>query len=112
MGDEIGRSPPLVVVNEVDNNPNGADDAAAEQQFFSRNTPGNQAIAVLKEHYEKIVFWHKKLFMLPKGSSFKDYFKEITRLINEWLINQGMCNVHLTCDASVAATEAIKVFKK
>ena len=73
-------------MNEVDNNFNGADDAVAEQQFFWRNTPGNQANEELKECYEEIVFWHKNLYMLPKGSSGKDYIPEITRLINEWLI--------------------------
>ena len=32
------------------------------------------------------MFWRKTFFMLPKGSSGKDYIKEINRLINEWLI--------------------------
>ena len=32
------------------------------------------------------MFWRKTFFMLPKGSSGKDYIKEISRLINEWLI--------------------------
>ena len=62
---------------------------------------------------KKIGFWHKNLFMLSKGSSGKDYIKEITSLINEWLTgSQGICNVRPTCDAGVAATEAIRVFKK
>ena len=65
---------------------NCADDAVAEQQFFWGKTPGNQAIEELKECYEKIMFWRKNWYMLPKGSSGKDYIKEITRLINEWLI--------------------------
>ena len=53
--------------------------------------------------------------MLPKGSSGKDYIKEIIR-IHQWVVdrksNHGMCNVRLTCDADVAATESIKIFKK
>ena len=76
----------VAAVNEVNNNLNGADDAVAEQQFFRGNAPGNQAIEELKECYEKIVFWRKNLFMITKRSSRKDYIKEITRLINEWLI--------------------------
>ena len=86
MDDEAGRPPPLLAVNRVGNNLNGADDAVAEQQFFWGNKPGNQAINDWKECYEKIVFWHKNLYMLPKGSSGKDYITEITSLINEWLI--------------------------
>ena len=111
----VGRPPPLAAVNEDDNNRNGANDAVAEQQFFWGNRPRNQGIEKLKECNEKIVSWCKNLFMLPDGSSAKDYVKEITRLINKWLIrksNREMCNVHLTYDASVIATEAIKVFQK
>ena len=86
MDDEVGRPPPSEAVNEVNNNLNGADDAVAEQQFSWGNTPGNQTIEELKECYEKIVFWRRNLFTLPKGSSGKDYIKGITRMINEWLI--------------------------
>ena len=86
MKDEVGRLPPLAALNKVDNNLNEADDAVAQQEFFSRNIPGNQATEELKECYEKIVFWRKNLFMLPKESMFKDCIKEITKLINEWLI--------------------------
>ena len=83
MDDEASRPPPLLAVNRVGNNLNGADDAVAKKRFFWGNTPGNQAV---KECYEKIVFWHKNLYMLPTGSSGKDFTREITRLINEWLI--------------------------
>ena len=86
MDNEVGRPPPLAAVNEVGNILNGADDPVAQQRFFWGNTPGNQAIEELKECYEKIVFWRKNLFMLPKGSSGKDYIKEVTRLVNEWLV--------------------------
>ena len=87
MDNEVGRPPPSAAVNEVDNNLNGADDAVQEQQFFCGNTPGNEEIEKLKECYEKKnVPWCKNLFMLRKGSSGKDYIKEITRMINEWLI--------------------------
>ena len=48
MKDEVGRPPPLAAVNEVDNNLNGANAAVAQQEFFSRNMPGNQAIEELK----------------------------------------------------------------
>ena len=61
----------------------GADDVVVQQQFIWGNTLGNEEFEELKECYEKIVFWCKNLFMLPKGSSGKDYIKEITRLINE-----------------------------
>ena len=86
MDDDVGRAPPSAAVNEVDSNLNGTDDAVAEQQFFWGNTPGNQAIEELQECYEKIMFSRKNLFTLPKGSSGKDYIKEITRMINERLI--------------------------
>ena len=107
MDYEVGRPPPLAAMNGVNSNLNDADDVVAEQQFFLGNTPGNK---VIEECYEKIVFWRKNLHMLPKGSSDRDYIKEITRLINEWLIE--MCNVRFTCDAGVTAKEAVKVFKK
>ena len=86
VNDEVNRPPLLAAVNEVDNNLNGADDVVPEQQFFWGNTPGNQAVEQLKECYEKIVFWCKNFFMLTKGSSGKDWIKEITKLINEWSI--------------------------
>ena len=115
MDEEVRRPPTLAAVNEVDDNLNGADDAAGEQQFFWGNTRGNQAIEELKEFYGKIVFWCKNLFMLPKRSSGKDYIKEVTRMINEWLIGSpitecAMYALHLMPDVTV--TEAMKVFKK
>ena len=70
----------------LDNNLTVDDDGVAEQQCFWRITPGNHAIEELKECYEEIVFSCKNLIMLPKGSSGIDYIKEITSLINEWLI--------------------------
>ena len=81
MDDEVDRPPPLAAVNEADNQLNDADDAV-----ILENTPQNQAIEELKQCYEKIVFWRKNLFMLPNGSSGKDYIKEIIRMISEWLI--------------------------
>ena len=71
MDDEVGRPPPSAAVNEVDNNFNGADDAVTEQQYFWRNTPVNQATEDLKECYEKIVFLHKNLYILPKDQMAK-----------------------------------------
>jgi len=55
------------------------------QQFIWGAINGNDAVRELKECYEEIVFWRKNLFMLPKGASGKDYIKETTRLINEWV---------------------------
>ena len=52
-------------MDEVDNSLNGTDDAVGEQQLFWGHT------------------LEKYLYMLPKG---KDYIKENTRLINEWLV--------------------------
>ena len=75
MDDEVDRPPPLAAVNEADNQLNDTDDAV-----ILENTPQNQAIEELKQCYEKIVFWRKNLFMLPKGSSGKDYIKEIIRI--------------------------------
>ena len=83
MDNKVGRPLLLPTMDEVNNSLNDGDDAVAEQQVFWRNTLGNQASEELKECYEKIVFWHKYLYMLPKG---KDYIKENNRLINEWLI--------------------------
>ena len=77
VDNEIGRPPPLAAVKEVDNYINSADDAIVVQQFFWGNTPGNQATEELKECYKKIVFHRKNLFLLTKGSSGKDYIKEI-----------------------------------
>ena len=54
-----------------------------EQQFMWGQLNGDQAARELKECYEKIVYWRKNIFMLPKGSTAKDYIKETTRLINE-----------------------------
>ena len=70
-------------MDEVDNSLNGTDDAVGERQLFWGHTLENQASEELKECYEKIVFWRKYLYMLPKG---KDYIKENTRLIDEWLV--------------------------
>ena len=75
MDDEVDRPLPLAAVNEADNQLNDTDDAV-----ILENTPQNQAIEELKQCYEKIVFWRKNLFMLPKGSSGKDYIKEIIRI--------------------------------
>ena len=55
------------------------------QQFFWGATPGDEAAQDLKNCYEEIVFWRKNLFMLPKGASGKDYIRETTRLLNEWV---------------------------
>jgi len=52
-------------------------------QFIWGALNGDEAVRELKECYEKVVFWRKNLFMLPKGASEKDYIEEITRLINE-----------------------------
>ena len=90
MDDEVDGPPPLAPVNEADNQLNDADDAVTDGQLLWENTPPNQAIEELKQCYEKIVFWCKKLFMLPKGSSGKDYIKEIIKMISEWLIESSI----------------------
>jgi hypothetical protein len=36
------------------------------------------------EAYEKIVYWRKNLFELPKGAIGKEFIKEMTRQINDW----------------------------
>ena len=82
---------------EVSNN---YDPNEAEQQFFWGSTPGNKAVRGLKSCYDELIFWRKNLYMLPKGSSGKEYFNEITRLINEWLVGSPireytMCAVHI-----------------
>ena len=55
------------------------------QQFLWGPVPGDEAIRELKNCYEEIVFWRKNLFMLPKGASGKEYIRELTRLVNEWV---------------------------
>ena len=41
------------------------------------------------------MFWRKNV-MLPEVSSDKDYIKEISKLINEWLIEVQSGNVQCT----------------
>lgn len=55
-----------------------------QQLFMWGQLNGDQATRELKECYEKVVYWRKNIFMLPKGASGKDYIRETTRLINGW----------------------------
>ena len=54
-----------------------------QQRFIWGQLSGDQATRELKECYEKIVYWRKNIFMLPKCASGKNYIRETTRLINE-----------------------------
>jgi len=46
--------------------------------------------------FDKIVFWRKNLFDLPKGSTGKDFITEMTRLINNWNNKGSEYEVSLT----------------
>ena len=84
--DEVDRPPPPPPPPpHQPDAPNNNNNAPKEEQFHWGNALGTEAVADLKSCYEEIVFWRKNLFMLPKGSSGKDYIKELTRLINEWV---------------------------
>ena len=39
---------------------------------------------VISAIYEEIVYWRRKIFMLPTSSAGKRYIAEMTRLINAW----------------------------
>ena len=40
--------------------------------------------------YERIVFWKRNLFVLPKGNAGEKYIEETTRLFNCWLTNSPL----------------------
>jgi len=65
--------------------PDPPQEPVVQHQFMWGYLNGDKATHELKQCYEKIVYWRKNIFMLPKGSTGKDYIKETTRLINEWL---------------------------
>ena len=53
------------------------------------NTISTDAIDII---FDKVVFWHKNLFLLPSGSCGKTYIEETTRLLNEWIHESGKRN--------------------
>ena len=80
------------------------------KQYQSSNSSGETHLEIKQLKSSKSVM--RKLCS-GEVSNDKDYIKEISRLINEWLIEVQSGNVvRLTCDAGVTATEAIKAFKK
>jgi len=65
----------------------GEPSSTPKEAFYWGETQGSIAIDEINECYEKIVFWRRNLFLLPKGSSGKDYLREVTRLCNAWSEN-------------------------
>jgi len=45
--------------------------------------------------YEKIVFWKKNLFLLPKGAAGKSYIRETTRLVNAFVEDSPLKNISI-----------------
>ena len=60
------------------------------EEFYWGNKKGSEACKDINDCYEKIVFWKRNLFLLPKGKNGKDYIKEITRLVNAWIENSPL----------------------
>ena len=73
-------------VNITNVNPNEPSNEIPEQ-FYWGEMKGSIINDVIAECYEKIVFWKKNLFMLPNGSSGKNFIREITRLLNSFSEN-------------------------
>ena len=51
------------------------------------NTTWSNAIDTI---YDKVVFWHKNLFLLPSGLCGERYVEETTRLLNEWIHDSSL----------------------
>ena len=39
---------------------------------------------VINEAYNKVLYWRKKVFLVPYGKKGKDFIDELTLLINDW----------------------------
>ena len=63
--------------------------------------------------YEKIVFWKRNLFMLPNGTSGKNFMREITGLLRAWSDNSAPKEIAMkvTCHARSLSTENIENIK-
>ena len=55
-----------------------------EESFYWGDFKGSETVNNINSCYEKIVYWRRNLFLLPKGLSGKDYIRETTRLLNAW----------------------------
>lgn len=65
------------------------------ERFYWGEASGSDITNVINECYEKIVFWRKNLFMLPNGSTGKNYIREVTRLLNAWKENSPISNLSM-----------------
>ena len=84
--------------HEVDVNPSETTSINISQQHLtSRFEWGNykepEFVKMLNTVYDKVVFWGKKIFLLPSGRSGKLYIEETTRLINSWTHNSPLQDV-------------------
>jgi len=55
------------------------------EKFVWGEKKGSEFVKVLDNIYERIVYWRKNLFLLPSGSSGKQFIRETTRLVNSWI---------------------------
>ena len=56
-----------------------------EESFYWGNIKGGETIILMNSCYEKVDYWSRNLFLLPEGSSGKDYIRETTRILNAWV---------------------------
>ena len=47
----------------------------------------------IKEAYEKVVYWRRNIFELPKGQYGKAFIREITEWVNKWSNNTEYRNI-------------------
>ena len=64
------------------------------ESFYWNAIKGSEITRTINDIYDKIVYWRKNLFMLPNGSSGKNYIREITRLMNQW-VGSPMKNISI-----------------
>ena len=66
------------------------------EKFYWGEVPGSEAMEVIRECYDRVVYWRRNFFMLLNGSSGKDYIKETTRLMNSWCENTDLKEIVMT----------------
>ena len=79
QGIPVHEEPPLPPPDSINAPPLQA------ETFYWDGIKGSETVIMLKNCYEKIVYWRRNLFLLPKGSSGKNYLRETTRLLNSWV---------------------------
>ena len=63
------------------------------EKFYWKEVAGSIFERELQQVYEKIVYWQKNKFLVPRGKGGKRFINEITRLINLWAEDLPLENI-------------------